>query len=196
MTIQTFYQVSTIIKDRHTTKAVAMNGGEISQEQIQKLVELADWAPTHGHTEPWRFFIFGGDALKQFGKLHAEIYWSHTNEEKRKQAKYDKLLRSAQQASHLIITVMKRSMDSKIPAWEERSAVSAAIQNILLGATALGISTFWSTGGMTYHPELKDYLKLAEEDQIIGLLYLGYSDGPAKKRRRKIPLDEKVIWMK
>jgi nitroreductase len=51
--------------------------------------------------------------------------------------------------------------------------VAAAIQNILLGAMALNISSFWSTGGMTYHPELKRYLNLEEEDQVIGLLYLG-----------------------
>jgi nitroreductase len=195
MTITSFEQISAVIRNRHTTKAVAMNGREVPDEQIEKLIALADWAPTHGHTEPWRFFIFGGDALKDFGREHADLYWSHTDEAKRNQAKCDKLVQSARNASHLIITVMKRSVNTKIPAIEEMFAVAAALQNMLLGATALGISSFWSTGGMTHHQALKTYLKLGDDDKVIGLLYLGYTDEPERKRRRNIPLAEKIVWM-
>lgn len=195
MVITSFEQISAVIRNRHTTKAVAMNGREIADEQIEKLIGLADWAPTHGQTEPWRFYIFTGKALKDFGQEHANLYWSYTDEAKRNQAKYDKLTQSARQASHLIIAVMKRSVNTKIPASEEMFAVAAAIQNILLGATALGISSFWSTGGMTHHPAMKTYLKLAEEDEVMGLLYLGYTDEPEKKRKRNIPLQEKMVWM-
>jgi len=196
MDTTSFEQIRAVISSRRTTKAVAMNKREIPDTQIQQIVALADWAPTHGQTEPWRFFIFGGDALKQFGQVHADLYWSHTDEEKRTRAKYDKLIASANHASHLIISVMKRDVNMKIPASEERSAVAAAIQNILLGATALGIASFWSTGGMTYHPALKEYLQLAEEDNVMGLLYLGYTDEPVKRGKRSIPLEEKVVWIK
>lgn len=171
-----------------------MNGREIPDEHIKNLLALADWAPTHGHTEPWRFFVFGGDALKQFGQFHADLYWNETPQEKRTQAKYDKLIQSANKASHLLIAAMKRSLSSRIPAIEERAAVAASIQNILLGATALGIASFWSSGGMTYHPQLKTHLELDEEDSIIGLIYMGYTDEPDKKRKRNIPLEEKVFW--
>lgn len=195
MIINAFEQISAVIRNRHTTKAVAMNGREIPDEQVEKLIALADWAPTHGQTEPWRFFIFTGNALKAFGQEHATLYWSHIEEEKRARAKYDKLIQSANQASHLIITVMKRSVNTKIPAAEEMFAVAAAIQNILLGATALGIASFWSTGGMAHHVALKNYLKLEDDDKVMGLLYLGYSDEPEKKRKRNIPLKEKIFWM-
>lgn len=194
MNTNSFEQISAVIRARHTTKAVAMNGREVPDEHIQNIIALADWAPTHGQTEPWRFFVFAGEALKKFGCFHAGLYWEETPEDKRVQAKYDKLILSAERASHLIIAVMKRSIASKIPEKEERAAVAASIQNILLGATALGIATFWSTGGMTYHPELKRYLQLAEEDSIIGLLYLGYTDEPERKRKRNIPMEEKVVW--
>jgi hypothetical protein len=40
---------------------------------------------------------------------------------------------------------------------------------------------------------MKDYLGLGEEDQVIGILYLGYTDEhPAGKRT--IPLEEKISW--
>jgi nitroreductase len=191
-----FEQISKVIRSRHTTKAAAMNGKAIPDNQVRQLLELADWAPTHGKTEPWRFFVYGGNALKRFGQLHAELYLSCTAEEKRTKAKYDKLIYSAQQASHLVILVMKRSREGKIPEAEEMAAVAAAAQNILLGATALGLAVIWSTGGMTYHPSLKKVLKLDEEDRVMGLIYLGYSNEAEKERKRHIPLEEKTVWVK
>ncbi|MFI5196410.1 MAG: nitroreductase family protein, partial [Chitinophagales bacterium] len=72
---------------------------------------------------------------------------------------------------------------------------AAAIQNILLGATALGISSFWSTGGMTHTTALKEHLGLATDDIIMGLIFLGYSDEPAKEGVRNIAINEKVSWV-
>jgi nitroreductase len=89
---------------------------------------------------------------------------------------------------------MKRSLAKPIPAVEEIAAVSSAIQNILLGAEALAISSFWSTGGMAHHTSLKNYLGLGEEDIVMGLLFMGYSDLPVNAGKRNIPLEEKISW--
>ena len=171
-----------------------MNGKVIPEEQIKELIELADWAPTHGRTEPWRFFIYTGEALKQFALTHADIYWQHTPEDKRTTTAFENLQHTTDNVSHLVIAAMKRGTNPKIPMLEEIAATSAAMDNILLGATALGISSFWSTGGMTHHPALKEYLQLSEEDLVMGLIYLGYSDEPAKEGKRAVPVAEKAIW--
>ena len=47
-------------------------------ETIEQMLENANWAPNHGKTEPWRFFVFEGDATTQFGKAHADLYKKHT----------------------------------------------------------------------------------------------------------------------
>lgn len=99
------------------------------------------------------------------------------------------------QVSHLVIVAMKRMPMAKIPMMEEYAAVAAAVENILLGAEAAGISVIWSTGGMAHHPAMKSYLKLEEEDQVMALLYMGYSDQEPKPTQRNIPLEEKVKWM-
>jgi nitroreductase len=196
MNLDAFDQIEAVIKNRRTVKAHAMNGGRIPDHQVQKLLELADRAPTHGQTEPWRYFIFADDALDTFGRKHADLYWKFTDEKKRRRSKYNKYINYANNASHLLISVLRPGGNPNIPKKEERSAVSAANQNILLGATALGISSYWSTGGMTYHPELKKYLKLDVEDEVIGMIYLGYTDVPPREKKRKIPLKEKVTWVK
>ncbi len=189
-----FEHLEELIRSRRTVKAKAMNGKKIPDGQVKQLLQLADWAPNHGKTEPWRFRIYTGAALEKFGKAHAGLYWEMTPEESRKKAKYEKLIQSAQQASHLIIVIMKRTPNTRIPLLEEIAAVSASVQNVLLGATALNLASIWSTGGMAHHPALKKFLHLNEEDIIMSLLYLGYTDQEAKTGKRTVPLEEKIIW--
>ena len=190
-----FEQLAAIIKNRRSVGWAKMNGKIIPDETVNELLSLADWAPTHGRTEPWRFFVYGGAALKQFGLAHADLYWQHTSEEKRQEATFEKLQHNVDNASHLVIAVMKRGENVKIPQIEEVAAASAAIQNILLGATALGISSFWSTGGMTHTHALKEYLHLGPDDIIMGLIFLGYSDENPKEGIRNIAITEKVKWL-
>ncbi len=195
MNNELFGQLQNVIKNRRSIGWAKMNGKIIPRETVNELIELADWAPTHGRTEPWKFFIYGGESLKQFGKTHADLYWQNTAEDKRQEATYEKLVHNVDNASHLIIAAMKRGENVKIPLIEEISAASAAIQNILLGATALGIASFWSSGGMTHSVALKEHLQLTEHDIILGLIFLGYSDEPAKEGVRNIALAEKVKWL-
>jgi len=163
MTNNQFEQLETIIRNRRSISWAKMNGQVIPDETVNQLLALADWAPTHGRTEPWRFFVYGGEALKQFGIAHADLYWQHTAEDKRLEATKEKLQHNVDKASHLVIAVMKRGENVKIPQLEEVASASASIQNVLLGATALGISSFWSTGGMTHTHALKDHLQLAQD---------------------------------
>ncbi len=190
-----FSIIAGVIKHRRSTKPAQMNGKLIPDAQVQKLLELADWAPTHGNTEPWRFFVYSGNAIKTFCAQHAELYKKNTDPEKYLQANYDKFLHNGDTASHVIMTVMQRGALPKVPVMEEEAAVSSAIQNILLGATALGIASFWSTGGMVHHYSMKELLHLRNEDVVMGMIYLGYTDTD-HKGRRVIPLADKIKWSK
>ncbi len=172
-----------------------MNGKIIADEAIHDLLELAHWAPTHGRTEPWHFMVYSGQAKTDFGKTHAELYWNNTSEEKRTQEVYDKWLHTPDKASHLLLTIMKRGDNPKIPQLEEVAATAAAVQNILLGATAMGIASFLSTGGMISHPAMKHHLQLGEEDLVIGLIYLGYTDEPSAEGKRNKRITDKTVWM-
>ena len=169
-----------------------MNGGKIPDEQVQELLELADWAPTHGFTEPWRFTVYANPS--DFCNQHAELYKQNTPADNYIEATYNNLYNQGNKVSHVIVVVMKRGDLPKIPAFEEVAAASAAIQNLLLGATALNIASFWSTGGMILKPAMKQFLNLRDEDEVMGVLYLGYADEyPAGIR--KTPLSEKITWI-
>jgi nitroreductase len=188
-----FEIVSEVIKKRRTIKPSKMNGKIISEVEIKQLLELADWAPTHKHTEPWRFIVYSGDKARKFVSDHAELYRKSTPEEKFKNEKYEKILANGNNLSHLIVCVMKRDAEKRVPEIEEVSAAAAAIQNILLGATSLGIASFWSTGGMTHTDAMKDFLGLNVDDNVMGLIYLGYTDS-SYEGKRVIPLEQKITW--
>lgn len=190
-----FSEISQTIKLRRTTKPGKMNGQRIPDAHVRELLALADWAPTHGHTEPWRFQVYAGDKVASFCKAHAELYRQKTDPEKYLQEKYDKLYHMGDKASHVLVAYMHRGNLPKIPVLEEIAATSCAIQNLLLGATALGIASYWGSGGMAYHPAMKEMLHLREEDIVLGILYLGYSDESFIGGKRIVPLEEKVKWM-
>jgi len=186
------FSLSDIIKNRRTIKPPMMNGKKIPDEQIWQLLQLADWAPTHANTEPWRFFVYADP--KSFCTEHAELYRDKTPADDFMQFNYDKLLHMGDKASHVIICVMQRGPLNKIPVIEEIAATACAMQNILLGATEMGLASYWGTGGMILKPEMKEYLNLKDEDQVMGILYLGYSDN-ISAGERNIPLSQKVKWI-
>jgi nitroreductase len=188
---ESFSIIQKIITDRRTVKPAQMNGGKIPDEQVRSLLQLAHWAPTHGRTEPWRFIVFANDAAQGFCQQHAELY--KNNATNFIQGTYDNLGHLGDKASHIIITIMERGNLPKIPVMEETAATAAAIQNILLGAEALGLASFWSTGGMALQPAMHEFLQLRDEDFVMGILYLGYTDtlNPAV---RNSTWENKVVW--
>ncbi|GAO42228.1 nitroreductase family protein [Flavihumibacter petaseus] len=186
--------VSEVIRERRSTKPASLNGKPISDEEFRAVIEMADWAPTHGHTEPWLFLIHSGDKGRAFCQAHADTWKEITPAERFTTATYDKLKHMGDLASHVVVAVMKRGDNPKIPLIEEISAAAAATQNVLLAATAHGISSFWSTGGLAHNPALKTLLQLGEHDIVLGILYFGYSDAEPANGKRLKPLSEKFVW--
>ena len=170
-----------------------MNGNKIPNGDIVRLLELGDWAPTHGYTEPWRFIVY--ENPKEFCKAHAELYRKDNIGKNFEQSIFDKLLHQGDKVSHIIVTVMKRGNVSKIPVFEEIVATSCAVQNMLLGAMALNIASFWSTGGMALKPALKEFLGFGEHDAVMAILHFGYAD-EFPDGKRTTPIEEKIKWVK
>ena len=58
------HQITELIRHRRTVKPIDNAGSsnyserEITRETIELLTANANWAPTHGLTEPWRFCVY------------------------------------------------------------------------------------------------------------------------------------------
>jgi len=188
-----FTTIAENIKNRRTIKPFMMNGHKIPNGYIAAILELADWAPTHGYTEPWRFVVY--ENPHEFCNAHANLYRENTSDDDFNDGVFNNLMHQGDKASHVIIAIMKRGNLPKIPVFEEMAATSCAVQNLLLGATALNIASYWGTGGMALKPAMKEYLRLGDEDNVVGVLYLGYTD-EHPEGKRTIPLEEKISWVK
>ena len=55
------------IKKRRSVYPHQFSEEKIDDEAIQKLLETANWAPTHRKTEPWRFKILTGESKQKAG---------------------------------------------------------------------------------------------------------------------------------
>jgi len=190
-----FSVIQNIIQTRRTIKPFLMNGQQIPEEKVMDLLQLAHWAPTHGLTTPWRFILFAEGKVQEFCHQHAALYQQHIAPEKFMLEKHEKLKTMGDQASHVVVAVMERGNLPSIPVLEEIAAASCAVQNILLGATALGIASYWGSGGMAYHPAMKQLLNLKEEDLVLGIIYLGYTDKKISGRRNN-QIEDKITIIK
>lgn len=187
-----------LIAQRRTIKPLKPDGSPnykpdaIPRHILQTLLDNANWAPTHGKTEPWRFSIFAGEARKELAAFLFDAYRRLTPEAEFKPAKQEKLKRYVEQSPCTISLGMKRH-EGKIPAEEEVIAVACAVQNLHLTATAFGLGGFWSSSPIYDHDETKRFLDLGPSDRCLGLFFLGYPADPWPTRQPGA-IAEKIHW--
>ncbi len=193
--MEQFKVLQQVIKTRRTVKPGQMNGKVINNELMNHMLELANWAPNHGSTEPWRFIVFGPATKSRFCEDHASLYKAHTEESKFNEVTFQNLRKMGDNASHIVIAYASRGELPKIPFFEEIVATACAIDNLLLAANALGVAAYWGTGGMVLNPAFKEYLALSDENTaVLGALYFGYTDAEIKEGSRKTPISSKIEW--
>lgn len=188
-------EVNRLIRERRSVYPNMYSEEKVDRRIIEQMLENANWAPTHAKTEPWRFVVFSGEGIKRFADLQAEVYKVHAQaKDNFEEKKYVKLKNKPLLASHIIAIIMKRTEGTKIPAVEEIEATACAVQNMYLTATAYGVGSYWSSGGMTYLEEAKSHFSLEEEDHILGFMYVGIPAGKWPQGKRGA-YEEKVQWV-
>ena len=187
-------EINELIRERRTIYPEQFSSRKVHREQIEVILNNAQWAPTHGNTQPWRFKVFMGEDHRQdlsqtLGKLYQEVI----PVDKQNDQKLAKLMRRPMITSALIAVCMERQPEERIPEIEEVEAVACAIQNMHLTCTAYGLGGFWSTPKLIYTPQMNEYLGLGEKDKCLGLFYIGYPEIEWPKAHRK-PLEYTTEW--
>ena len=156
----------------------------VPHDLIERLIDLAQWAPNHKQTHPWRFAVVTGAGRERLGAAAAEGFLHQGLSDPAVLAKTrSKYLRAP------VVLVMSSAAHA-VPYLhrENRDAVAAGVQNLLLGATALGLASYWSTGIAAESGPVKALAGLQPEDEIVALVYLGWPAGPAPAGQRRPPL--------
>lgn len=184
-----------LIKKRRSVFPKDYTGEKVDDAIIHKLLESANWAPTHKLTEPWRFIVYSGEGRKKLAELQSEVYKKVTQEDGTfKEERYLNLQKKPMDSSHIILVYMKRDERKSVPEIEEAGAVFCAIQNMYLTASAFGIGCYLSTGGVTYFEDAKAAYGLSPSDRIIGFFHVGNPKHHDQMSKRQ-PVENKTLWI-
>lgn len=175
----TLEDLSEVIRARRTHMFVDRER-QVPTELVEKLCELAMWAPNHKRTWPWRFVHLTGDARCQLG---ASFVVDMRAAGQRDEARCAKTLTKYARTPSVLALAAAAHDDPRLHD-ENRDAVAAGVQNVLLAATAAGLATFWSTPPMDECPAALSCCGLDATDRFVALIYLGWpvSTVPAPPR--------------
>ena len=168
----------------------------VPRELVEKILESAVHAPNHKMTEPWRFHVFIGKGRGEFARARAELARLQARAEgEEEELAAGRISRERKKAfrAPVVIAVISKGGRDEVETLENYAACAAAVQNMQLTAHSLGLATIWRTGTFAYHPYMRDFFELEENDKIVAYLYLGYSDMLVRPRRRE-PASSKTVW--
>lgn len=186
-------EINELIRSRRTIYPEQFSERKVHREQVELLLTNAQWAPTHGNTQPWRFKVFMEDSRQRLSDFLGKTYLELTPAEQQNDMKLAKMLTRPLKSSVVIAICMERQPSEKILELEEIEAVACAVQNLHLSCTAYGLGGFWSTPKLIYHPKMNEFLGLGEKDKCLGLFYIGYPAIEWPKAHRK-PLEYTTEW--
>ncbi|WP_420125530.1 nitroreductase family protein [Longimicrobium sp.] len=200
--------VDGVIRERRTSKVMADAPlpAVDARAMVEALAATAGWAPFHRvaarvHQEsgaltsivPWRFYLLDADGCRALRQALLE------------RGNTSKIPRMLAAASALVQATWlpnppKGPVTGLFEATEENmehvAAAGAAVQNLLLAATARGIRSYWSSGAALRGPEAFGWMGIPSGEILLGSLFLFPADtgeaevSPGSHRdRRGAPAD-------
>ena len=162
-----------LVRARRTSLVVDPDR-EVPRALVERLCELALWAPNHKRSWPWRFALFTGAARAKLVEAFATdlIAGGRPADDPKVAKTQTKYLRAP-----AILVVGSAIDESKRMTAENRDAVAAGIEHVLLGATAAGLSSFWSSPPLDDCPTARALCDFETATQVVAVVYLGWPKG-------------------
>lgn len=145
--------VETAIRTRRTHKAFAPE--PVPREQLEQLLELANWAPNHNLTVPWRFRVVGPATLARL-----------------KEAAGPEGAAKLDRCPTLVIVSCALGGDP-VADEEDLHATAVAAYIVLLAAHARGLAGYWRTPALLRDPAGRAAARIPDDERVVGLLHIG-----------------------
>lgn len=169
----------------------------LDKAMTDEIVRAGILAPSAKNRQPWRFFIYTGNSKRELldkmekGLLRERDCHALLPDSKSGLADAFHTLKIMREAPTLII-VFNTNCSSPFEAIgaEQRVteicdslSIGAAIENMLLKATELGIGSLWIANTFFAYPELVNHIGTTH--QLVGAIALGFADEAPAARPRK-----------
>ena len=167
-----FADTRMLIQSRQNTSAKRLVEPGPSAEQLDQLLSLAAAAPDHGLLTPWRFVMVPRDKRHQLAEVFALDLLDRDAGATLQQIEAAR--EKAHRATLLLVAVARlgpREPDTR--SLERMVSMGAAVQNILLGAHAMGFGAGLTSGHAMTSPRLRELLALQEGDEAVCCINIG-----------------------
>lgn len=169
-------EVLDAIRTRRTVKSYRPE--PVPRDMLERILEVARWAPNHRQTEPWRFRVLGAEAqqrLKQAaGGAEAAV--------------------KLERAPTLVVATFVPSV-LPLHAHEDEQAAACAVYAVLLAARGEGLASYWRTPGVLRTDAGREALGIPAEEQVLGLLHFGEPEGELPEPPERGPLEHYVTFL-
>ena len=186
-------QFLALAKHRRSSGLSKLKPDSVDRRLIERMLEAANWAPSHGDTEPWSFTVFTSDGRAKLAELFLAaqaVDHSPIDPAAAQKRAY---------AAPVWISIglkpqLREDGNLRMPFEEELMAVACAVQNLHLMAQSQGLAGMWHSKGSSIHPEVARGLGLEPPSRLLGFFMCGW---PAVENLNGTsrPISDKVTWI-
>ncbi len=158
----------------HTRNSVALlQEPGPDKMQLENIFQAGLRACDHRQLRPWKFLVVEGKALTELGELMLEIRLQENPD--LSAAEQKKIVSKPLRAPAIVIVVaaVKTEHFGKVPLIEQLLSAGAAAQMMMAAAHSQGVGAIWRTGSIAFNAAFRAGLGLSDDDQIVGMLYMG-----------------------
>ncbi len=171
----------------------------VERSTIQQILDAAVLAPSAKNSQPWRFTV----VMQPRREEMLSVLRRGIENRKAEGEDIGTILGTIKAMEQAPVTIVVHNTDGIHP-WKARAeheswwdlatvqSVGAAIENMLLAATDLGLGSLWIADIWDAYPEINEWLGV--DDQLVAAVSLGYADvAPATPPRK--PVSDVVRWL-
>ncbi len=185
--------VLSFLENRRSNLAKVMEGPGPTDQDLDRILNIAARVPDHRKLAPWRFILFKGDARSRMGQHIGAAFQS-----KNPDMPLDRVLFEAGrlQRAPLVVAVISSPKECPrgTPKWEQELSAAAVCFNMCLAAQASGFGAQWLTEWYAYDSGVNTALGLAPQERVAGYIYIGHLSEPASERARPDAAKLTQIW--
>ncbi|WP_353816406.1 nitroreductase family protein [Agromyces sp. SYSU T00266] len=151
--------------------------GAPTDAELVELLEAASTVPDHAALGPWRVIALRGDARARLGQALVEASGFDGTAA-------DKLAAKPLRAPLLLALVAVVRRHPKVPAWEQDASAAGVGHLLALLLDDAGWGVMWRTGPFTRDPAVSRMHGLADDEHLLGWLYVGGRSAADRPQRR------------
>lgn len=178
--------IESIIHRRKSAMTIERDA-PVDRAIVERLVLVAQAAPNHRKTRPLRVGVVQGPSRAVLGEAIAAAMAAHGDTDVKVEKARTKYLRAP-----VVLVVAAAAGDTPFETEENRYAVAAGIQNMLLLAESLGLTALWSSPAHGANDAITGVCGFDSSDHVLGLVYMGWPTREAPVVERPAPI---VHWL-